>query len=77
MVFPEIITFSQNISFTFMLYFPGENDVIRKHNLSLLEFCNGNIAIQIACSCKSNTFILMARSAELERPALSIQFVMN
>lgn len=77
MVFSEIITFSQNISFAFMLYFLVENEVIRKHNLSLLEFCNSKIAIQIVCSCKSNRLILMARSAELERPALFIQFVMN
>lgn len=49
-----------------MLCFPVENDVIRKHNLSLLEFCNSKIAIQIVCSCKSNTLILMAWSAELE-----------
>lgn len=76
-VFSEMITFSQNISFAFMLYLPVENYVIRKHDLSLLEFCKSKIAIQIVCSCKSSTFILMAWSAELERQPLPIQFVMN
>lgn len=26
----EIVTFSQNISFAFILHFPGENDAVRK-----------------------------------------------
>lgn len=66
--FSEIITFSQNISFAFVLYFSVENGVIRKHNLSLLEFCNSKIAIQIVCSCKSNTLILMAGEASSIHP---------
>lgn len=28
--FSEIVTLSQNISFAFMLYFPGENGAVRK-----------------------------------------------
>lgn len=60
MFFSEIVTFSQNILFAFMLYFPGENDAVRKEKLSLLEFYNSKITIQILHNCKSNPFISMA-----------------
>lgn len=58
--FPKTVAFSQNISFAFMLYFPEENDAIRKEKLFLLEFYSNKITIQILCSCKSNPFISMA-----------------
>lgn len=59
-VFSGLLYFHRTFCLHLCCTFLEKNDAVRKQKLSLLEFYNSKITIQILCSCKSNPFISMA-----------------